>query len=113
MAPLAGHAPAVACELVGYSLAQASTRSAPVLVKQFDASCFKRTSDGGGIRERHCGLPVYSFGAMNRRMTDPRRLHEICRRPTKKGSAGSNLSSSNGPGALLPALDIFSHMMIF
>ena len=102
-----------ACESVGYSVPQASTRSAAVLVKQFNASCFKRTSDCGGVRKRHCGLPVYSFRAMNCCMTDPLRLDEFCRRPTKKCSGGSNLSAGNGPGALLPALDIFSHMMIF
>jgi hypothetical protein len=46
---------------IRYSLPQASTRSATLLVKQFYASCFKSTADGGGVCEGHCRPAIDRF----------------------------------------------------
>ena len=51
----------VRLQLIRYSVLQASTRSTAVLVKQFDASCFKSTADGGGVCEGHCRPSVAGF----------------------------------------------------
>ena len=51
----------VRLQLIRYSVLQASTRSTAVLVKQFDASCFKSTADGGGVCESHCRPSVAGF----------------------------------------------------